>query len=119
VGVARFTYAGFGGLLSEDGPWESDTVSYTYDNGRRRNGLSVQAPNASPWSQTYGYDAANRLTYDGQKVLEYDDESQLTRLKPDTSSNWRRKALRWPRVVPVHFQQSSFLWKTTFQLFSI
>jgi RHS repeat-associated protein len=37
-------------------------VSYTYDNGRRRNGLSVQAPNASPWSQSYGYDAANRLS---------------------------------------------------------
>jgi hypothetical protein len=44
------------------GPWESDTVSYTYDNGRRRSGLSVQAPNASPWAQSYSYDGANRLS---------------------------------------------------------
>jgi hypothetical protein len=43
----------------------NDTVSYTYDNGRRRNGLSVQAPNASPWSQSYSQDAAK-----GLKVIE-------------------------------------------------
>ena len=62
AGTTRFTYASFGALLSEDGPWESDTVSYTHDNGRRRNGLSVQAPNATAWSQSYGYDSAQRLS---------------------------------------------------------
>ena len=62
VGTTRFTYAGFGALLSEDGPWENDTVSYAYDNGQRRNGLSVQAPNASAWNQSYTYDTANRLS---------------------------------------------------------
>jgi RHS repeat-associated protein len=61
LGTTRFTYASFGALLSEDGPWENDTVTYTYDNGRRRNGLSVQAANASRWTQSYTYDNANRL----------------------------------------------------------
>jgi len=36
-------------------------VSYTYQN-RLRAGLSLLAPNASPWAQSYGYDAAKRLT---------------------------------------------------------
>ena len=55
------SYTAVGQLLSEDGPWTSDTVSYTYQN-RLRTSLSVQAPNASAWSQTYAYDAAKRLT---------------------------------------------------------
>jgi RHS repeat-associated protein len=62
AGTTRYSYTGFGAVASEDGPWESDTVSYTYDSGRRRSGLTVQNPNASPWSQSYGYDAANRLS---------------------------------------------------------
>jgi len=36
-------------------------VSYTY-NGQRRSSLSLRAPNASPWTESYGYDSANRLT---------------------------------------------------------
>ena len=48
-------------IVSEDGPWNDDTVSYTYQN-RLRTGLSVLAPNGSPWTQTYAYDAARRLT---------------------------------------------------------
>jgi len=47
-------------LASEDGPWDNDTVSYSYNN-RLRNGLTLLQPNASPWTQSYGYDAANRL----------------------------------------------------------
>jgi RHS repeat-associated protein len=62
AGTTRYMYAGFGAVATEDGPWESDTVSYTYDNGRRRSGLSVQAANAAAWSQSYTYDNANRLT---------------------------------------------------------
>jgi RHS repeat-associated protein len=60
IGTTRYSYDSVGQLLSEDGPWTSDTVSYTYAN-RLRTGLSVQAPNASPWTQSYGYDAARRL----------------------------------------------------------
>jgi RHS repeat-associated protein len=61
VGTTRYTYDTVGELLSEDGPWSSDVVNYTYAN-RLRTGLSVSAPNASAWSQSYGYDAARRLT---------------------------------------------------------
>lgn len=62
TGTNRYTYTAFGALSSEDGPWDNDTVSYTYDNGRRRSGLNLLQPNASPWVQIYGYDAADRLT---------------------------------------------------------
>src|ERR1051326_7995528 len=61
VGTTHYTYDSVGQLLSEDGPWNDDTVSYSYAN-RRRTGLSVLAPNSSPWAQSYAYDAANRLT---------------------------------------------------------
>src|SRR2546426_3415285 len=62
AGTTAYSYTAFGALLSEDGPWASDTVTISYDNGRRRSGLNLQAPNASDWAQTYGYDAANRLS---------------------------------------------------------
>ena len=52
AGTTRFTYDTVGRVLSEDGPWENDTVSYTYQN-RSRTGLRVSAPNASPWIQSY------------------------------------------------------------------
>jgi RHS repeat-associated protein len=61
VGVTAYSYDAAGQLLSEDGPWDSDKVNYTYQN-RLRMALSLPAPNASPWTQTYGYDAARRLT---------------------------------------------------------
>ncbi len=60
VGATKYTYDGAGKLVSEDGPWASDTVSYTYVN-RLRTGLSLAQPNASPWLQTYAWDAAKRL----------------------------------------------------------
>jgi RHS repeat-associated protein len=61
TGTTKFKYTDAGQLLSEDGPWASDTVSYTYS-ARRRASLSVLQPNASPWTQTYGYDDYNRLS---------------------------------------------------------
>jgi len=61
VGATTYGYDAAGQILSEDGPWADDTVSYTYNN-RLRASASVQAPNASPWTQSYGYDAAQRLT---------------------------------------------------------
>ncbi len=61
VGTTAYGYDAAGQLLSEDGPWADDTVSYTYNN-RLRTGLSVQAPNADAWTQSYGYDSARRLT---------------------------------------------------------
>jgi RHS repeat-associated protein len=61
VGTTVYNYDAVGQILSEDGPWANDTVSYTY-NDRLRSGLSVVAPNASAWTESYGYDTAKRLT---------------------------------------------------------
>ena len=60
VGATVYSYDAVGQLLSEDGPWVDDTVSYTYQN-RLRTGLSVLAPNGSAWTVAYAYDAAKRL----------------------------------------------------------
>jgi RHS repeat-associated protein len=60
VGATTYSYDVAGQLLTEDGPWADDTVSYTYNN-RLRASVSVLAPNASAWVQSYGYDGAKRL----------------------------------------------------------
>ena len=36
-------------------------MTYTYNN-RLRSGLNLSQPNASDWVQSYGYDAARRMT---------------------------------------------------------
>ncbi len=61
VGSTAYRFDAVGQLLSENGPWTDDTVSYSYNN-RLRTGLSLLAPNDSPWVQSYAYDAARRLT---------------------------------------------------------
>ncbi len=61
VGQTRYSYAN-NRLASEDGPWAEDTVSYSYQYAGPRSGLTLLQPNASPWTQSYGYDAAERLT---------------------------------------------------------
>ena len=61
VGTTYYGYDAAGQLLSEEGPWANDTVTYTYAN-RLRTGLSLQQPTSSPWAQTYAYDGARRLT---------------------------------------------------------
>jgi RHS repeat-associated protein len=62
LGTTHYSYTGFGAVSAEDGPWDSDTVSYTYDNARRRNSLTLQAPNGTAWSQSYTHDAMGRLS---------------------------------------------------------
>src|SRR6266540_2557801 len=61
IGTTVYGYNTGGFLASEDGPWDNDTVSYTYAN-RLRSGLTLLQPNASSWTQIYSYDAANRLS---------------------------------------------------------
>ncbi len=61
VGTSTFTYTAAGQLQSEDGPWSSDTITYSYNN-RLRSGFTLQEPIGSSLSQTYGYDASRRLT---------------------------------------------------------
>lgn len=62
VGTTRYTYTGAGLLLTEDGPWNDDTITYNYNSMRLRTSLSLQAPNASPWAESYVYDSAERLS---------------------------------------------------------
>jgi RHS repeat-associated protein len=62
VGTTRYTYTAFGALQSEDGPWDNDTVSYSYTANRLRAGIGLQQANASAWTLSYGYDLARRLT---------------------------------------------------------
>jgi RHS repeat-associated protein len=62
VGATRYAYTSAGLLQSEDGPWLDDTVTYAYTSQRQRQSLSLLAPNAAPWVQSYGYDTAGRLT---------------------------------------------------------
>jgi RHS repeat-associated protein len=61
VGTTRYTYNAAGQILSEDGPWNDDTVNYSYAN-RLRSEMRIMQPNASPWVQSYAWDAAKRLT---------------------------------------------------------
>ena len=44
-----------------DGPFDNDTVSYTNNNARLRQSLTLQQP-SGVWTQSYAYDAAKRLT---------------------------------------------------------
>ena len=61
VGTTIYSYDQVGQLLSAGGLWSNDTVNYSYAN-RLRTGMSISAPNASPWANNYGYDPARRLT---------------------------------------------------------
>src|SRR6266496_3227424 len=60
VGTTKYTYTAAGQLLTEDGPFASDTVSNTYVD-RLRTGLSLQQPTGA-WTNGFGWDAAKRLT---------------------------------------------------------
>lgn len=61
VGNTRYAYTAGGQLALEDGPWENDTVSYTYSH-HLRTALSLQQPSAGSWAHSYGYDIAKRHT---------------------------------------------------------
>lgn len=60
VGTNVYTYDAASQLLSEDGPWASDTLTYTYAQ-RLRTSLTLQQPTGS-WTNGYLYDVAKRLT---------------------------------------------------------
>ncbi len=60
VGSTAFSWTAAGQLAGEDGPWDSDAVSYGYTH-RLRTSLGLAQPNASPWTQGYGYDDYWRL----------------------------------------------------------
>lgn len=56
----NYAYTPGGFLQSEDGPWDNDTIIYIRNN-RLLSGLSLAQPDGSLWTQSYGYDVADRL----------------------------------------------------------
>jgi RHS repeat-associated protein len=59
-GTNTYSYTAAGQILTEDGPFASDTVTNTYVN-RLRTALSLQQP-SGVWTNGFIYDAARRLT---------------------------------------------------------
>ena len=60
VGTTKYTYTAAGQLLTEDGPFASDTVTNVYSN-RLRTGLGLQQPTGA-WTNGFAYDSVKRLT---------------------------------------------------------
>src|SRR5437870_7164762 len=60
VRTTLYTYSAAGQLLTEDGPFASDTVTNTYSS-RLRIALGLQQP-AGAWTNGFIYDSAKRLT---------------------------------------------------------
>jgi hypothetical protein len=63
VGATAYRYTAFGAVLSEDGPWADDTVSYAYTANRLRQSMSLLQPNSTAWSQTYDSSDHRALNY--------------------------------------------------------
>jgi len=59
-GTTKYTYTAGNQLLTEDGPWANDTVTYGYNN-RLRTSLNLQQP-AGAWTNGLAYDPARRVT---------------------------------------------------------
>jgi len=59
AGTTAYTYNAAGQLLTEDGPFASDTVTNTYAS-RLRVALSLQQPTGA-WANGFGYDTTRRL----------------------------------------------------------
>jgi RHS repeat-associated protein len=59
-GTTKYTYTAGNQLLSEDGPWDSDTVTFGYTN-RLRTSLNLQQPTGA-WTNGLSFDAAHRVT---------------------------------------------------------
>ena len=72
AGTTKYTYTAGNQLLTEDGPFASDTVTNIYLN-RLRTALSLQQPTGL-WTNGFAYDAARRLTNLVSKAGSFADE---------------------------------------------
>src|ERR1051325_4369322 len=70
IGTTKYTYSPAGRLLTEDGPFASDTVTNVYSN-RLRVALSLQQP-AGLWTNGFAYDSTKRLTSVTSSAGEFD-----------------------------------------------
>ncbi len=61
VGTTSYSYTIGGLLASEVGPWANSTVTYSYNNARLRSSLVLTQPRGNPWTNSYTWDAADRL----------------------------------------------------------
>jgi len=77
LGSTLFTYGASGQLLTEDGPFSTDTITNVYWN-RMRTNLSLAQP-TGVWTNAFGYDFANRLnsvaSLAGTFTYSYDEPS--------------------------------------------
>jgi RHS repeat-associated protein len=60
IGTTRYSYDTMGRPLTEDGPFDDDTLTNSYSNGLRT-GLTLQQPTDFWWT-SFGYDATRRLS---------------------------------------------------------
>ncbi len=85
VGESTFTYTPTGRLLTENGPFDADTVTYGYTQGLR----TSMSLNSSPaLNHSYRYDNARRLDQitSGSMTFGYGYETNLFRSLPNTLS---------------------------------
>jgi YD repeat-containing protein len=61
AGTNRYTYWPGGQLYTDDGPWTTDTLTYSYNDARLPSGFTLQLVGGGTWTQSYTYDAAHRL----------------------------------------------------------
>jgi YD repeat-containing protein len=61
VGTSSYSYMAWDAVATEDGPWENDTVTHTFNDVLMPSGWSLAQPNAPPLSLTYAWDGAARL----------------------------------------------------------
>jgi hypothetical protein len=64
VGTTVYSYTSGNQLLTEDGPFASDTVTNAYSN-RLRNSLILQQPNGV-WTNAFSYDPATKGSQRGR-----------------------------------------------------
>jgi len=92
VGTSRFSYATNGLLAAEDGPWDADTVGFSYGTAPLRSRLTLLQPNASDWVQNVNQlttatrsgtltvagtssETATSVTVNGQSATRYTDKT--------------------------------------------
>lgn len=89
VGTNQYTYSAAGQLLTEDGPWASDTVTNIYWNRLRVN-MNLQQPSGM-WTNQFGYDLAGRLWDVVSPAGEFDYEYPVG--TSSTSSHYQKLLL--------------------------